>query len=55
MDKDFIILMLMSRYSFSYNDSKIMVEDIAKKNKLSEFYEFLSKFPNYEEVIKYDE
>ena len=54
MDKDFIILMLMARYSFSYNDSKILVNDIAKKDKLDDFYEFLAKFPSYEEVIHYE-
>ena len=52
MDKDFIILMLMARYSMSYNDSKLLVNDIIKQDKLSEFYEFLTKFPEYNEIIK---
>lgn len=55
MDKDFIILMLMARYSISYAESKALVHKIMIKDKLQEFYDFLATFPSYEEVINYDE
>ena len=55
MDKDFIILMLMARYSISYMESKALVHKIMIKDKLQDFYDFLATFPSYEEVINYDE
>ena len=55
MDKDFIILMLMARYSISYVESKALVQKVIIKDKLQDFYDFLTTFPSYEEVINYDE
>ena len=52
MDKEFIILMLMARYSMTYADSKILTSSVDKKGKLDEFYEFLTQFPDYNEIIE---
>jgi hypothetical protein len=53
MDKDYLILKTMARFSVSYHIAKILINDLEQREELEGYAHYIDKFPNYQDVRKF--
>lgn len=53
MDKDYIILKTMARFSISYCIAKMLVNDLEQREELESYANYIDNFPTYSDVKKF--
>ena len=53
MDKDYIIIKTMARFSVSYHVAKMLVNDLEQREELEGYVKHIEEFPTYHEVRKF--
>lgn len=53
MDKDYLILKTMARFSVSYHIAEILINDLEQREELEGYAHHIEKFPTYKDVRKF--
>ena len=53
MDKEYIIIKTMARFSISYHNAKTIINDLEKREELEDYVKHLEEFPTYHDLKQY--
>ena len=52
MDKEFLIILTMARFSTNYETAKKLVKSLKTEDELWEYFNFLQTFPTYSQLMQ---